>query len=134
MSIRNLQKIEPEQDIFTTNEDQIGTLRPEDLRQTKFTLHEMLLTFNEGEESSMFKIHGGIADSTLANKVKVEQKIVKFRKHSIKVDGDEVLIVLVRDVTDTYKLKDSAYQVRLDQLRHTKLSKDMNRTLSKLHD
>jgi hypothetical protein len=53
----------------------------------KFSLQEVLMTFEEGGESTKFAVVGG--------------KNVRLRKHRTIMDGEEVLIVIVQDCTDS---------------------------------
>jgi hypothetical protein len=59
---------------------------------TKFSMQEALMSFEAGKESMKFT---------------VGEKVVSLRKQNTIVDGEEVLIVIVKDCTDSANLEKS---------------------------
>jgi len=59
---------------------------------TKLSMQEALMSFEAGKESMKFT---------------VGEKVVSLRKQNTIVDGEEVLIVIVKDCTDSANLEKS---------------------------
>ena len=111
-----------------TIEDE-NTLGEEDLAEANYNLIEALKFFDYGCESGTFKI-----DKKLANDSEAQQDlIVTMRKHKIKHNGIDVVMVTVRDVTDEFNFKEARKFQKEDQARSTVLSVDLSTSVQTIN-
>ena len=77
-------------------------MNEEELAHANYNLIESLKFFEDGTESRMFKIK----KKKTENQESQQDLIVTLRKHNMKQNGQEVVMVIVRDVTDQFNHKE----------------------------
>jgi hypothetical protein len=67
-------------------------------------MEEVLQTFNEKEESTMFKLQFKSSDN-IGDIEALKTKVVRFRKQTLEIDGVIQVVVLIRNMTDTVEFE-----------------------------
>jgi len=132
---RNLQKIGifGEQDKNVTSECS-QSLGSEDFGEEKSTLMEVLMSFEVGQESAMFKVlkYDNKTDMERTNDAREgSELVVSFRKQTATIGEKQVLIVIVKDCTDKKKWYQSQRNNEEEVIRQNILSADLLRSLKR---
>jgi len=83
-----------------TEDDDISWIREEDLSHSVLTLNEVMQTFHTESTSKMFNIKFHETEGQDA-----EYRTVYLTKNEVQIDGNNKLIVIIRDVSDKVRLE-----------------------------
>ena len=92
-----------------------------------FTLVEAMNTFTADQDSGLFEIM--LDQSTRPDK---QNRFVSLRKHKTIIDDTEIVFILVRDMTDDRKFKETLKKQKRDQIRQALLSVDFGNSIRNL--
>ena len=110
------------------------SLGSEDFGEEKSTLMEVLMSFEVGQESAMFKVlkYDNKTDMERTNDSREgSELVVSFRKQTATIGEKQVLIVIVKDCTDKKKWYQSQRNNEEEVIRQNILSADLLRSLKR---
>ena len=98
---------------------------------------EVLMTFEAGKESNMYQVKVNESRPDFeqpAFKSEHKKRVINFRKHKTTIDDKEVLIVIVKDCTDSLNFFKTQKNLQQNQWRSSLHTATLNNALSKLHE
>jgi hypothetical protein len=110
-------------------------LESEDFGEEKATLMEVLMTFEVGQESPMYKVlreeNESLGEARTNDVNEPSDMVVSFRKQSATIGEKQVLIVIVKDCTDKKNWYQSQRNNEEEHFRHNILSADLLQLLKR---